>query len=78
MKRAGLQDLRLHDLRHTYASRLVQRGVPLLTLSQLLGHSTIKMTMRYSHLASEDLRSAVSRLDHCISTGETDFLKPQH
>ena len=75
VKRAGLQDLRLHDLRHAYASRLVQRGVPLLTLSQLLGHSTIKMTMRYSHLASEDLRSAVDRLDQ---NGTADIKAERH
>ena len=63
VKRAGLGDLHLHDLRHTYASRLVQLGVPVLTVSKLLGHATIRMTMRYSHLANEDLRLAVSRLD---------------
>ena len=61
--RAKLGDLHLHDLRHTYASRLVQLGVPILTVSKLLGHATLRMTMRYSHLANEDLRLAVSRLD---------------
>ena len=61
--RAGLTDVRLHDLRHTYASRLVQRGVPLYTVSQLLGHASLKMTLRYSHLATRDLETAVAKLD---------------
>ena len=52
-----------HDLRHTFASRLIEEGVPLLHVSKLLGHSTILMTQRYSH-ASEDARhDAVRRLD---------------
>ena len=63
VRRAGLHDVRMHDLRHTYASRLVQRGVPLMAVSQLLGHASLKMTMRYAHLSSETLRDAVDRLD---------------
>jgi site-specific recombinase XerD len=61
---AALHDVRMHDLRHTFASRLVQRGVPLLTVSELLGHASLKMTMRYAHLATETLRHAVAKLDH--------------
>lgn len=49
---AGLVNFTFHDLRHTFASRLVAAGVPLLHVSKLLGHSTILMTQRYSH-ASE-------------------------
>ena len=60
---AELHDFHLHDLRHTFASRLVQRGVPLLTVAELLGHTTIKMTMRYAHLATENLKHAVAKLD---------------
>jgi integrase len=60
---AGLDDFRLHDLRHTYASRLVQRDVPLLTVSRLLGHASLKMTMRYAHLATANLDAAVAKLD---------------
>lgn len=47
-----------HTLRHTYASWLVQKGVPLYTVAELMGHSTIDMTRRYSHLAPDSLRSA--------------------
>lgn len=52
-----------HTLRHTFASRLVQRGVNLLTVKELLGHSTLVMVMRYAHLADDNLRSAVEGLD---------------
>jgi integrase len=61
--KAGVPDCRLHDLRHTYASRLVRKGVPILHVARLLGHRTIGMTMRYSHLTPVDLDQAVSLLD---------------
>ena len=63
VKVADLEDVRLHDLRHTFASRLVQRGVTLLAVSQLLGHKSLKMTTRYAHLAPSDLKDAVAKLD---------------
>jgi integrase len=59
---AGLHDFRLHDCRHHFASRLVQAGVDLYTVKELLGHSEIAMTERYSHLAPDTLRAAVDRL----------------
>lgn len=58
----GLEHVRWHDLRHTYASWLVQAGVPLYTVGQLLGHTDPKMTQRYAHLAPEPLRQAVAVL----------------
>ena len=51
-----------HTLRHTFASRLVQSGVGLLTVKELLGHSTLAMVMRYAHLADENLKAAVDTL----------------
>ena len=60
---AGINNLRFHDLRHTFATRLVLAGVDLVTVSRLLGHSTMHMTMRYSHPTPEALKNAVSRLD---------------
>ncbi|MCZ6865663.1 MAG: site-specific integrase [Candidatus Dadabacteria bacterium] len=61
--RAGLKNLRFHDLRHTFATRLVLAGVDLATVSKLLGHSSIQMTMRYAHPTPEALKSAVSKLN---------------
>jgi integrase len=50
-RRAGLREIRWHDLRHSFASHLVMGGVPLRLVQDWLGHSTINMTMRYSHLS---------------------------
>lgn len=56
-------DLNFHSLRHTFASRLVQKGVSIYEVSKLLGHADIKTTQIYAHLRSDDLRNAVERLD---------------
>jgi len=59
-RRAGLADVRIHDLRHTYASTLVNHGVPLYDVQKLLGHAHIRTTERYSHLHQERLRDSAS------------------
>ena len=56
--KAGLDDLRIHDLRHTFASQAVMSGTPLALVSKLLGHSKITTTMRYAHLADAELANA--------------------
>lgn len=61
-KECGLQAVRWHDLRHTCASWLVQNGVPLLTVKEWLGHSTIAVTQRYAHLAPMHLMEAAKRI----------------
>lgn len=58
----GLQDVCLHSLRHTRASQLVAAGVPLFTVSRVLGHSTTRMTERYAHLQPSHLVEAVDRV----------------
>lgn len=60
--KAGLTDYTWHCNRHTFASRLVMAGVDIRTVAQLMGHSTIQMTMRYAHLAPEHNAAAVERL----------------
>jgi len=57
-KRAELEDVRIHDLRHTFASHAVMGGTPLALVSKLLGHSQIATTMRYAHLADKELLEA--------------------
>jgi len=60
-QRAGLRKIGWHTLRHTFATHLAGK-VPLRTVQELLGHSTITMTMRYSHVSAENLRSAIALL----------------
>jgi integrase len=62
-KRAGLEDLRFHDLRHTFATRLVQTGADIVEVQKLLGHSTLLVTQRYTHACEDRLRRAVKMLD---------------
>lgn len=62
-ERAGLLDVRIHDLRHTFASRLIDRGVPDRIVQKLLGHSTPGMTVRYTHPSEDALRRAVASLE---------------
>ncbi|MCL6622894.1 MAG: site-specific integrase, partial [Syntrophobacterales bacterium] len=61
-RRAGLEDFRFHDLRHTFASHLVMRGANLKAVQRLLGHSDSKMTDRYSHLSPNHLKESVNLL----------------
>ncbi|KRS15478.1 tyrosine-type recombinase/integrase [Roseovarius indicus] len=59
-KETGLHDLRVHDLRHSFASVLISGGVPLETIGKLLGHSQHQTTLRYAHLMDDPLRRAAN------------------
>lgn len=64
--KAGLDDVRIHDLRHTFASQAVMKGMPLALVSRLLGHSKITTTMRYAHLADKELAEATNQIGQIL------------
>ena len=65
-REAGIEDVRLHDLRHTHASHAVMNGVPVPVVSRLLGHSNTRMTLRYAHLGDRDIEAAAERVGEAI------------
>jgi integrase len=72
VRRSGIGPCRFHDLRHTFATRLVTAGADLVTVKELLGHATIEMTLRYSHPGRSERRRAVELLadgHHMDTTG---------
>ena len=70
---AGIKNFRFHDLRHTFASHMVMIGAEIITVSKLLGHKSIEMTMRYAHLSPEHKALAVRKLD-AIMLQSSDYL----
>ena len=66
-REAGIEDCRLHDLRHTMASHAVMNGVPVPVVSRLLGHSNVQMTLRYAHLADRDIEAAAERVGKAMA-----------
>jgi integrase len=77
-ERAGIEDFRIHDMRHTCAAWLVTSGAPLAEIRDLLGHSTVMMTEKYAHLAPETLKSTVARLDAQEGAWHTDDTVPSN
>lgn len=71
-RRAGLRDVRFHDLRHTFASWAIQSGVDLYRLSRILGHTTLQMTTRYAHLTTSTLHDAVRLMATTVATPASD------
>ena len=65
-REAGIEDVRLHDLRHTVASQAVARGVPLPTVARMLGHSQPVMTLRYAHVGDREVEQAAKRVGAII------------
>lgn len=68
VRQAKISDFHWHDLRHTYASRLRQNGVPLGNIAELLGHKSLAMTRRYAHLSISNLHAAVAKIESANST----------
>ena len=68
LKEANLTDLRIHDLRHTYASHLVSSGLSLSIVGKLLGHTQAATTQRYAHLADQALRDATNVFGNKIAS----------
>ena len=74
-EKAGIVDLRFHDLRHTFASRLVQQGIPLYEVMHLTGHKTFSMVQRYVHLApdyQDRAIQALNRYGHNLGTADSN------
>ena len=69
-KQLGITDIRLHDLRHTFATWLRQRGTELDVIASQLGHRDLRMTKRYARIASAQVRQAVNGLDSMLGAAE--------
>jgi site-specific recombinase XerD len=69
---AGIDGVRLHDLRHSYASLAISAGVPPKVVGGLLGHSAIATTNRYAHLYDDDLRTVAGKVSTLIEGGRRD------
>ena len=65
-ERAGLDGVRLHDLRHSYASRALALGESLSMIGELLGHRKVQTTARYAHLARDSVRESTARVAESI------------
>ncbi len=66
-KQVGIEDVRLHDLRHTFASHAVMRGIPLPVVAKLLGHKQLQMTLRYAHVGDREVEAAAERIGDAIT-----------
>ena len=72
LKKAGIEDFRFHDLRHTWASWLIQSGVPLSVLQEMGGWESIEMVRRYAHLAPNHLTEHARKIDAIFGSNDTN------
>ena len=68
LEKANITDFRWHDLRHTYATDEIKKGMPIYTLSKMMGHSNVAVTEKYAHLYTEDLHEAKRKVDTNLDT----------
>lgn len=71
-RQAGIEDFRFHDLRHTWASGLIQSGVPLSVLQEMGGWGSIEMVRRYAHLAPNHLTEHAKKIDAIFGSYDTN------
>ena len=75
LKKAGLPDMRFHDLRHTFATQALRYGMDVKTLASTIGHESVETTLNvYSHTTDEGMRTAAQRIDRAMGaiSGVTD------
>jgi len=72
LKKTGIEDFRFHDLRHTWASWLIQSGVPLSVLQEMGGWESIEMVRRYAHLAPNHLSEHARKIDVIFGNNDTN------
>ena len=82
-KQAGLEGVRIHDLRHSFASRALALGESLTMIGKLLGHTQVQTTARYAHLARDSIQTAAARITGSIGGNllgerEDDIAQPAH
>jgi len=78
LTKAGIEDFRFHDLRHTFASHFIMRGGSIKELQELLGHKSLTMTIRYAHLSQEHKKKAVNLLNGLTACLNSDCHKNCH
>jgi integrase len=77
MRKAGIERFRFHDLRHTFATRLIQAGVDVYTVQKLGRWKTISMVLRYAHHQPESLRGGVEVLDRLRAEASTTLAQSE-
>ena len=78
LKRAGITNFRFHDLRHTWASWLVQPGVSLLALKEMGGWETLEMVQRYAHLSAGHLNEHAGKIDTILNRNVTNMAQEEN
>jgi len=78
LRRAGIDDFRFYNLRHTFASHLVMRCASLKEVQEILGHKSMTMTLRYAHLSQESKKRAVNLLNELTPYVKNDMSQNCH